>query len=109
MSMGEYLLLTRPRETQDGLPLLDVQALQDDFIAPLLALDTEGAATVERNIRYTHAVADGVAAVNQARRKPRSSCARPRCPRCSPSPPPAVACTKIYLFLSESAHRVGDV
>lgn len=62
---GHFQLLTHPREMKDGLPVLDVQALQEGVIAPLFAEDPGAAAGVESHIRYTHEVAEGVAAVNR--------------------------------------------
>ncbi len=58
-------LLTSTKSSQDGLPVLDVQVLQEQLIAPLLAADPAAAATVERNVRYTHDAADAMAAVDR--------------------------------------------
>ena len=62
---GTYTLLTSPRTLRNGLPLLDVSALQERIFAPLFALDVEGHASVEENIRYTHHPADAVARVDR--------------------------------------------
>lgn len=51
---GEYQLLTSPRTLRNGLPVLDVEALQQRIFDPLFALDPAGQASVERNIGYTH-------------------------------------------------------
>lgn len=61
---GCYTLLTSPTTLINGLPVLDVVALQDTLIAPLLAESLEGDATIERNVRYTHDAADAVARVD---------------------------------------------
>ena len=50
---GKYTLLTSPRTTRNGLPVIDVVALQDRLITPLLKLDPDGEATVESHVRYT--------------------------------------------------------
>lgn len=50
---GEYTLLTSPKTTKDGLPVIDVVALQETLIAPLLAADPAREASIERNVRYT--------------------------------------------------------
>jgi len=61
---GQYTLLTAPRAMRDGLPVLDVMALQERIIAPLFALDPSGDATIERNIRYTIDPAEAVRRVD---------------------------------------------
>ena len=61
---GRYTLLTGPKQFRDGLPLLDVVALQERVIAPLFALDPSGEASVERNIRYTIDPAEAVRRVD---------------------------------------------
>ena len=61
---GHYTLLTAPRMTRDGLPMLDVVVLQECIIAPLFASDPAGEATVERNIRYTVDPAEAVRRVD---------------------------------------------
>ena len=58
-------LLTCPKSTKDGLPVLDVQVLQDQLIAPVLAADPTASASVERNVRYTHNPAEALAWVDQ--------------------------------------------
>ncbi|MHB9025084.1 MAG: DUF1015 domain-containing protein [Armatimonadota bacterium] len=58
---GRYLLLTSPRETRDGLPVLDVVTLQEQLIDPLLQ---QGEGSVENNVRYTTKPADAVARVD---------------------------------------------
>ena len=63
-SQGKYQLLTAPKTELNGLPVLDVTALQEQLVAPLLALDPAGEATVERNLRYTIHPADAVARVD---------------------------------------------
>ncbi|MHB9132519.1 MAG: DUF1015 domain-containing protein [Armatimonadota bacterium] len=60
-----YTLLTSKRSSVNGLPTLDVVALQERIIAPLLAMDPEGEATVERNVRYTPKNAEAIAAVDR--------------------------------------------
>jgi len=59
-----FTLLTRPKVERNGLPLLDVMVLQEDLIAPLLAADPAGVATLERNVRYTHDLDEALAAVD---------------------------------------------
>ncbi|HEY3377000.1 MAG TPA: DUF1015 domain-containing protein [Armatimonadota bacterium] len=61
---GEYTLLTSAKTTRENLPIIDVVALQERIIAPLLALDPAGEATVERNVRYTVKPTDAVARVD---------------------------------------------
>jgi len=62
---GTYSLLTSPKTLRNGLPVLDVSALQERIFDPLFALDVEGNASVEENIRYTHHPADAVARVDR--------------------------------------------
>ena len=62
---GAYTLLTSPRTLRNGLPVLDVVALQERVFDPLFALAPEGDASVERNIRYTHHAAEAVAQVDR--------------------------------------------
>ncbi|HOF86878.1 MAG TPA: DUF1015 domain-containing protein [Armatimonadota bacterium] len=62
---GRYTLLTSPRGYRNGLPVLDVQALQERLTDPLFALDPDGQASVEANIRYTVHPADAVARVDR--------------------------------------------
>ena len=62
---GAYTLLTSPKTTRNGLPVLDVMALQERLIAPLFALDPAGEMNVERNVRYTIDPADAVARVDR--------------------------------------------
>ncbi len=61
---GHYTLLTSPKTQREGLPVLDVVALQERLIAPLLALDPAGEASVERNVRYTAYAHEAVARVD---------------------------------------------
>ncbi|OPZ86877.1 MAG: hypothetical protein BWY76_00745 [bacterium ADurb.Bin429] len=61
---GRYTLLTSPRGYRNGLPVLDVQALQERITDPLFALDPDSEASVETNIRYTVHPADAVARVD---------------------------------------------
>lgn len=61
---GTYTLLTSPKTTQNGLPVLDVTAVQERLIAPLFSLDPDGEASVERNVRYTIHPAEAVARVD---------------------------------------------
>lgn len=61
---GAYTLLTAPKMMKNGLPVIDVVALQEQLIAPLLALDPAGEATVERNVRYTIKPTEAVARVD---------------------------------------------
>ena len=58
-------LLTRPKSSTDGLPILDVQVLQEQLITPLFATDPAASASVEHNVRYTHDTADAMAAVDR--------------------------------------------
>lgn len=58
-------LLTSAKATRNGLPVLDVQVLQEQLIAPLLEVDPVAEGTVERNVRYTHDIADAMAAVDR--------------------------------------------
>ncbi len=60
---GAYTLLTSPRTLRNGLPVLDVMALQERLLAPLFSLDPSEEASVEQNIRYTINPADAVARV----------------------------------------------
>jgi len=62
---GTYSLLTSPKLQRDGLPVLDVVALQERIFDPLFALDVEGEASVENSIRYTHHVGEAVACVER--------------------------------------------
>lgn len=62
---GAYTLLTSPKTMRDGLPVLDVMALQERLIAPLFALDPAGEMNVERNVRYTINPVDAVARVDR--------------------------------------------
>jgi uncharacterized protein (DUF1015 family) len=62
---GRYTLLTSPRTYRNGLPILDVQALQERLTDPLFTLDPDGQASVERNIRYTIHPVDAVARVDR--------------------------------------------
>lgn len=50
---GKYTLLTSPHTKQNGLPVIDVVALQERIITPLMKLDPEGISGVESNVRYT--------------------------------------------------------
>ncbi|HEX2949080.1 MAG TPA: DUF1015 domain-containing protein, partial [Armatimonadota bacterium] len=61
---GDYTLLTSPKTTKDGLPVIDVVALQEYIIAPVLRFDPAGEATVERNVRYTVQPTEAVARVD---------------------------------------------
>ena len=62
---GTFSLLTSAKTLRNGLPVLDVTALQERVFDPLFALDIEGHASVEENISYTHHPADAVAAVDR--------------------------------------------
>lgn len=62
---GHYTLLTSPKSFLNGLPVLDVQALQERLTDPLLALDPDGEASVENNLRYTIHPTDAVARVDR--------------------------------------------
>lgn len=62
---GRYTLLTSPKSFRNGLPVLDVQALQERLTDPLLALDPAGQATVETNLRYTIHPTEAVARVDR--------------------------------------------
>jgi uncharacterized protein (DUF1015 family) len=61
---GEYTLLTSPKTSKNGLPVIDVVVLQERIITPLLALDATGEATLENNIRYTMQPAEAVRRVD---------------------------------------------
>ena len=61
---GQYTLLTSPKTSKNGLPVIDVVALQERIIAPLLALDPAGDATVESHVRYTVQPAEAVRRVD---------------------------------------------
>lgn len=61
---GGYTLLTAPQGTMNGLPVLDVVALQEKIIAPVLEHDPAGLATVERNVRYAVKPTEVVARVD---------------------------------------------
>lgn len=62
---GVYRLLTAPKTLKNGLPVLDVVALQEWLVAPLLALDAAEDASVERNVRYTISPREAVARVDR--------------------------------------------
>jgi len=62
---GTYMLLTSPKTRCDGLPVLDVTALQERIFSPLFALDAGGEASVEQCIRYAHLAGDAVASVDR--------------------------------------------
>jgi len=62
---GAYTLLTSPKTTKNGLPVIDDVAMQERIIAPLLALDPVGEATVERNVRYTISPTEAVDRVDR--------------------------------------------
>ncbi len=62
---GRYTLLTSPKSYRNGLPVLDVQALQERLTDPLLALDPAGQATVETHLRYTIHPTEAVARVDR--------------------------------------------
>jgi len=62
---GAYTLLSSSKTLRNGLPVLDVSALQERIITPLFALDAEGKASVERNISYTHHPGEAVARVDR--------------------------------------------
>jgi uncharacterized protein (DUF1015 family) len=62
---GTYSLLTSPKTLSDGLPVLDVTALQERIFTPLFALDVDGEASVEQSIRYTQHIGDAVASVDR--------------------------------------------
>jgi uncharacterized protein (DUF1015 family) len=64
-SHGQYTLLTAPKSLKNGLPVLDVVALQERLIDPLLALDDTGEASIENNVRYTIAPTEAVARVDR--------------------------------------------
>jgi uncharacterized protein (DUF1015 family) len=64
-AQGQYRLLEAPAATRDGLPLLDVQALQEWIIAPLFAADSATVATVESHVRYTIDPAEAAARVDR--------------------------------------------
>jgi len=61
---GGYTLLTAPKTELNGLPVLDVTALQERILTPLFSHDPGGQATVERNVRYTIKPTEAVARVD---------------------------------------------
>ncbi len=61
---GQYTLLTSQKTSKNGLPVIDVVALQERIISPLLALDPDGEATVESHVRYTVQPFDAVSRVD---------------------------------------------
>ncbi len=75
-------VLTCPKSTKDGLPVLDVQVLQDQLIAPVLAADPAASASVERNVRYTHNPPRRWRGLIRMGRKRPSFCAGRRWPMC---------------------------
>ncbi len=61
---GEYMLLSTPKVLRNGLPFLDVMALQEYILDPLFK-EAEVEATVERNVRYTASAEQAAAAVDR--------------------------------------------